>query len=126
MGFRNGAYATVWEVSPISPTMTKGRISISRKDRTTDKYVQDFGGFVVFIGSVAATKALGLKEKDRIRLGDVDVSNSYDKVKKVAYTDFKIFSFEPAEGSGGGSAPDSGGDDFVTPQGDVEESMLPW
>lgn len=31
MGFRTGAYAKVWEVSPMSDTSTKIRISVSRK-----------------------------------------------------------------------------------------------
>ena len=83
MGFRKDAFATVWEVSRISDTMTKGRISISRKDKNTGEYVQDFGGFVAFCGTACARKALNLKEKDRIKLGDVDVSNRYDKEKKV-------------------------------------------
>lgn len=31
MGFRTGAYAKVWEVTPMSDTSTKVRMSISRK-----------------------------------------------------------------------------------------------
>ena len=101
MGFRKDSYATVWEVSRISDTMTKGRISISRKDKNTGEYVQDFGGFVAFCGTACARKALALKEKDRIKLGDVDVSNRYDKEKGTTYTNFNIFDFEMADGSGG-------------------------
>jgi len=48
MGFRQGAYATVWEVESITDTMTKARISVSRKNKDTDQYEQDFGGFVIF------------------------------------------------------------------------------
>ena len=79
MGFRKDAYATVWSVEVVSDTMTKGRISVSRKNKQTDEYETEFGGFVSFVGTAAAKKAAGLKERDRIRLGDVDVTNRYDK-----------------------------------------------
>lgn len=94
MGFRKGSYAKVWEIKPISDTMTKLRISISRKDKRTDEYVQDFGDYVACVGTMSASKASKLHEGDRIHLGDVDVCNRYDKEKRVTYTNFKIFSFE--------------------------------
>ncbi|MBP5462716.1 MAG: hypothetical protein J6Y20_11440 [Lachnospiraceae bacterium] len=94
MGFRKESYATVWEVEPVSDTMTKGRISISRKNKNTGEYETDFSGFVSFVGTASAKKASLLKEKDRIRLGDVDVTNRYDKKNGVTYTNFKVFSFE--------------------------------
>ena len=105
MGFRKGSYATVWSVESISNTMTKGRISIDRKNRNTDQYEQDFGGFVDFVGTAAAHKALSLKERDRIKLGDVDVTNRYDKEKKKEYTNYKVFDFDIETRDGSGSAP---------------------
>lgn len=103
MGFRSGVYATVWEVSPVKDTVTRGRISISRKDKRTDEYVTDFSGYVAFAGTVAASKALSLHERDRIKLGDVDVTNKYDKDKKVTYTNFNVFSFETHDEFSGGA-----------------------
>ncbi len=100
MGFRNGAYAKIWEVTGVSDTNTKLRISISRKDNRSGEYVNDFSGFVNAIGTAAAAKALRLKKGDRIKLGDVDVSNKYDKEKQVTYTNCKIFSFELCNGHG--------------------------
>ena len=94
MGFRSKNYCTVWEVESISDTNTKARISASRKNKQTGEYETDFSGFVNFVGTAAAKKALGLKAGDRIRLGDVDVTTKYDKEKKVTYTNYKIFSFE--------------------------------
>ena len=94
MGFRKEAFATIWSVEPTSDTLTKARISVSRKNKQTGEYETDFSGFVSFIGTAAAKKATALKEKDRIRLGDVDVTSKYDKEKNVTYTNFKIFSFE--------------------------------
>lgn len=84
----------------VSDTLTKGRISINRKNKNTGEYEQDFGGFVSFIGTACASKALRLKEKDRIKLGDVDVSNRYDKEKKVTYTNFNVFSYQMADEAG--------------------------
>lgn len=96
MGFRKDAYATVWKVEFVSPTLTRGQISVNRKNKDGE-YEQDFGAFVAFIGTRAAEKALRLKEKDHIRLGDVDVSTKYDKEKNTTYTNYKIFSFESPE-----------------------------
>lgn len=103
MGFRKDTYATVWSVEPVSDTFTKGRISISRKDRQSGEYVQDFSGFVSFVGSACAKKAAGLKERDRIRLGDVDVTTRYDKQKNATYTNFLVFSFDKGGEQGSGS-----------------------
>lgn len=100
MGFRTGAWCKIWEVQPVSNTLTKLRISISRKKRGTDEYVQDFGGYVAYMGTAAADKASRLSVGDTIKLGDVDVSNTYNKEKKATYTDFKVFSFEVGDGSG--------------------------
>lgn len=95
MGFRKDAYATVWSVEPTSDTYTKVRISVSRKNKSTGEYETDFSGFVSFVGTAAAKKAAQLKEKDRIRLGDVDVTTRYDKENGTSYTNYKVFSFDP-------------------------------
>ena len=94
MGFRTGSYAKVWEVEQKSSTWTKGRISISRKNKNTGEYEQDFSGFVDFTGTASATKAAGLREGDTIRLGDVDVVRVWDKERQKEYINYKIFSFE--------------------------------
>lgn len=98
MGFRSGSYATVWEVNPVSETMTKVRLSTSKKNKQTDSYETDFSGFVAFVGAAAAKNAAHLKEKDRLKLGDVEVTTKYDKEKKISYTNFTVFSFEVADG----------------------------
>ena len=97
MGFRKGAYATVWSVQEISGVNTKHRISISRKDKQTGEYTDDFSGFVNVYGTAAASKAALLKERDRIQLGDVDVRTKYVKEKNVTYYNFNIYSFEKEE-----------------------------
>lgn len=127
MGFRTGTYAKVWEVTPLSDTSTKVRMSVSRKNKQSGEYEQDFSGFVLAIGTATASKAARLKEGDRIKLGDVDVSTKYDKEKRVTYTNFKLFSFEIEDGSASGG---HGGDD-VAPQpevdgGEIDDSRLPY
>ncbi len=109
MGFRTGAYATVWGTpESISKTMSKVRITITRKNKETGEYEADFSGYVRFCGTAAVNKAANLRERDRIKLGDVDVTNKYDKEKQKEYTDFKIWSFEDADAdSGSGSQSNS-------------------
>jgi len=97
MGFRKGAYATVWSVEEKNDRWTKIKISVSKKIQDTDEYEQEFGGFVDCLGTACAGKAAKLKERDRICLGDVDVSTKYDKEKKVMYTNFRMFSFKMAD-----------------------------
>lgn len=94
MGFRTGAFAKVWKVEPYSDTSTKLRISISRKNKNTGEYEQEFSGFVNAIGTAAAKKAACLKEGSNIKLGDVDVTTKYDADKKITYTNYKVFTFE--------------------------------
>lgn len=130
MGFRTGSYATIWSVESASDTRTKARISISRKNKQTGEYDTDFSGFVDFIGTAAAKKALMLKEKDRIRLGDVDVTNNYSKEKGITYTNFKIFSFETqseinCSGGGGNSGYDTEPQKNVD-SGEIDDSQLPF
>ena len=96
MGFRKGSYAKVWGVDPKSDTLTVLRISISRKNQDGE-YVQDFSGFVGAYGTANAKKASMLSEGSRIKLGDVDVTTSYNKETKTGFTNFKLFSFEDAE-----------------------------
>lgn len=132
MGFRTGSYATVWSVESVSDTRTKARISISRRNRQTGEYDTDFSGFIDFIGTAAAKKAMALKEKDRIRLGDVDVSNNYVKEKNITYVNYKVFSFETqaeidAGGSGNANASGySGEPQSQVDSGEIDDSRLPF
>ena len=125
MGFRNGSFATVWTSEVKSQRLTRCRISISKKNKDTGEYDQTFSGYVAFAGSAAASRAAKLKERDRIKLLEVDVENSYDKENKKEYTNFLVYDFEMAEGnqpqgSGGASI-----DDFtpVVDDGEVDEDL---
>lgn len=123
MGFRTNAYATVWNVEPVSDTRTKARISISRKNKQTGEYETDFSGFVDFIGTAAAKKSACLKEKDRIRLGEVDVTNKYVQEKNITYTNFKIFSFDTQAEIDSSDAPSNYSDPTPTTVDDGEPKL---
>lgn len=130
MGFRSKSFATIWEdVTPMSDTMAKTRISISRKDRNSGEYVQDFGGYVTFIGTAAVAKAQRLKKMDRIRLGDVDVTSYYNKNTNTNYNNFNIFSFETQEEIDGGTQ-GGGKSAFDAPipdgLGEIDDTNLPY
>lgn len=119
MGFRKDAWATCWGVDVKSDTLTQVRISTSRKNKQTDEYTQDFSGFVAFVGTANAKKAASLKEKDRIKLGDVEVTTKYDADSKITYTNFKCYNFEIQDGSGATS--DNGA--TTEPQPMVDEGV---
>lgn len=107
MGWRNGAYATVWAhkdkdgndrvVDSISDRLTSARISISRKDKNTGKYNTEFSKFVKFAGTSAARKALQLQERDRIRLLEVEYYEEPGKVKGEYYQNWMVYDFEIQE-----------------------------
>lgn len=126
MGFRKESYATVWSVEAVSDTLTKARISISRKNKQTGEYETDFSGFVSFVGTAAAKKASLLKEKDRIRLGDVDVTNKYDKEKNTTFTNYKVFSFEFADDTQTHTTTTVDEPQQAVDDGDVDDSRLPF
>ena len=97
MGFRNGTIAKVWEIKTISETMTKLKINTRYKNKQTEEYETDFSGYVLCVGTACANKAMKLNEGDAIRIGDCDVTTSYDKESKISYTNFKMFSFQTEE-----------------------------
>lgn len=129
MGFRNGAYATVWDIKPGRGNYTDVRLSIGRKDQTTGEYNNDFSGFCMFIGNARA-KAESLHERDRIQLKEVDVSNVYDKERQREYTNFKVFDFDRVESNfapGGAPAPrNSAPPTANTYEGDAGDEPLPF
>ena len=129
MSFRSKARCTVWGVQPISDTMTKVNLSSDGKNRDGN-YEKDFSGFVAFIGTANAKRALSLKAKDHIILGDCEVKMTYGEDKKPKYTNYNVFSFEMAESkSNSGSVGSTTGQPKVEVEIDhnpVEESRLPF
>lgn len=104
MGFRTGSYATVWEVKNGNGNYSDVRISTSKKNKQSGEYETDFSGFVRFVGT-AHQAAPALKAKDKIKIGDCEVTNSYSKEKGVTYTNYAVFTFELATGNNTSSSP---------------------
>lgn len=93
MGFRVGSYVKVWTIEPKSDTWTKLRVSISKKKKDSEEYINEFNGFLDVNGTAPAAKAAKLHEGDSIRLGEVDALCSYDKEKRVEHNYYKVFTF---------------------------------
>lgn len=121
MGFRNGAFATVWETRAGNGNWTEVKLSISKKNRQSGEYETDFSGFVRFIGTANANAAY-LGERERIKIGECDVTNRYDRDKGVTYTNYAVFSFENVDGnnsSSGGKHQNSDGFMSYPDEGDL-------
>ena len=96
MGFRQNSFAKVWRFED-KGNYAVVELSTSKKNKQTDQYETDFQSkFVRFIGQ-AHTDIIAMADGVKIKLGDVEVTNSYNKETKVAYTNFLVFSFEVAE-----------------------------
>ena len=114
MGLRTGAYASVFSVKRGNGNYYDVNITTSHKDRSSGNYVRDFGAFVRFAGDAANVVARfdGKSSKDngnrplaRVRLGDVDTTNTYNAAKGITYTNHVVFTCEEVEGTsvGGGN-----------------------
>ena len=114
MGFRTGAYASVFSVKRGQGNFYDVNITTSHKDRSSGNYVRDFGAYVRFVGDAVnvVAKLDGKNSKDnggrplaRIKLGDIDTTNTYNAAKGITYTNHVVFSCEEVDGSsvGGGS-----------------------
>ena len=125
MGFRSGAYATVWEVKDGNGNYSDVRLSIPRKNRDGDGYVTEFSAWVRFIGD-AHRDASMLSERSRIKLGDCDVTNKYDKEKNTTYTNYAVFGFEDANGGSGTAEPartSTDSDGFMQIPDNIDEEL---
>ena len=68
MGFRTGAYATVWRTRETnSDKVTKAQVSTNRKNRQTGEFERDFSQWVKMIGA-ANDKVKKLGERARIKI----------------------------------------------------------
>lgn len=93
MGFKTGAYATIWETKIVNGRLD-ARMSTNRKQQD-GTYKQDWSGWVRLYGE--ATKLDGVPANTRIRLGDIDVTNNYDKAKGIAYTNYIMYTYSDAD-----------------------------
>ena len=97
MGFKTGAYAKVWSCEKGKGNYYIANISTSKKNRD-GQYEKDWGSNVMLVGEAAKAAVNGLP--DRVRIGECDVTNKYDKEKKIMYTNYTVFSFQDGEAKG--------------------------
>jgi hypothetical protein len=113
MGFRKGAWMSVFGVYPKTAGITQIRGCISRKNRDTGAYEMDFSGFCSCVGNETAQKALQLhptaQHPVNIQLGDVEVKQTFKTVdgkQQVEYTNYNIYDFNLSD-TVGNAAPAS-------------------
>lgn len=129
MGFRSGSYAKVWRFED-KGNYAIVEISTSKKNKQTDQYETDFNSkFTRFIGK-AHTDILALQDGVKIKLGEIEVTNSWNKETKQGYTNFLVYTFEVAErqdlenaGSNAGSQQVSGSDSFMQIPSSLESEL---
>lgn len=97
MGFRTNAYARVWAIED-KGNYHEAQVSVSRKNKETEKYEQEWGNrFVRLIGE-AHKKAANLQPQSSIKILDCDVKTRYVKEKEREYTSYMIYDFELQNG----------------------------
>lgn len=94
MAFKNGAYAKIQEILENKENYKDVRITTSKKNRTTGKYEYDFSSRVRLLGE---SNKINIEQGDVIKVIDCEISNKYDKEKKITYWNPVIWSFEKLE-----------------------------
>jgi hypothetical protein len=103
MGFANGRYATAWtdrntnKVLNIFEKYAEVQLTTSKK-KQDGTYDTDFSGRCRFVGkSFEKIRRIDLREKDRLKLLEVETTNRYDKEKKTTYNTYIVWDFETVE-----------------------------
>lgn len=91
MGLKANAFATVWETRERNGRI-EARMSTSYRNRETNAYITDWSEWMTLYGE--AKRLTELPARSRIKIGDFDVTNKYDKDKQKMYTNYRLFSFE--------------------------------
>lgn len=116
MGFRNGAYATVWKVYERNGAVSvQLSTSYKKKDSNPPEYIVDWQGFALCkFGALEFVRNLPNpipKNGIRVKIGNCDVTTKYDAQKKITYTNYEILDMEDGSSNnkGGNSNAGSGG-----------------
>lgn len=134
MGFSVGKYARIWSCED-KGNYSLCRLSVSRRNKDTGTYVQEFSdGFVRLVGNAhTAMKNITIPENGySIKISSCDVTNVYiDQNGKANYTPhYTIFGFEDANvnnnnknNNGNNNSVKSGADDFMTVPDGIEDEL---
>ena len=120
MGFGTGKFAKVWKVE------NKGKYSVaemstSKKNKETDKYETDWSNKFVRLVGTANDQAKLFKDGESVKIGNCEVTNKYDKDKKITYTNYVIFNFEGIETKGSNNKSQNSTNTGFTPTTNYEE-----
>ncbi len=96
-----GSVVTLWDIKP-SEKSTKCKVTVSQKDKKTNTWETQFNSFALFAGQ-AHNFISGMKEKDRVKITQFDISNKYDKEKKITYWNLTVWECEDANSPNQGS-----------------------
>lgn len=121
MGLRiSDTYAKIWNIDR-KEKYSVVELSVSKKNKETGQYETDFSSkFVRFVGN-AHQQLINMQGDERIKIKSGDVSNHYDKEKKITYTNYVVFEFELADGSQ--SKPQTDSDGFMSVPDGVSDEM---
>ncbi len=93
--FSNGAWVKIWKCEKGNGNYYVAQMSTSRKNQEGN-YETDWSDGRVRLVGTAAKQAEKIKDGDRLQIESCGVTNTYDKEKKVTYTNYVIFAFSNA------------------------------
>ena len=136
MRFGTGKYAKIWELKKGNGNYYTAEMSTSKKAKDKNgneiiengktKYETDWSDKFVRLVGEAARAAEGLSAGSSVKIGNCEVTNKYDKEKKVTYTNYVIFSFEDNNSSRNTYSKSSTGGGFMNIPDGVEDDDLPF
>ena len=91
--FSVGSWAKIWDIKEIKDKYSEVRISTSIKNKNTNEYEQDFGGYVRMVGQ-AHQQLQYLSNGDRFKIVRCGVTNKYNKETKQTYTNYVVFEMD--------------------------------
>ena len=118
--FSVNAYAKIKSITEIKDKYTIAKISISSKNKMTNKYETDFIANVRFVGNAHLQKPMA---EQRIKITSCGVSNCYTKDDKLEFPKnptYTIFGYELQDSNGQPSASTS------IPTFEVDGETLPF
>lgn len=127
-----GTLCTFWKVQRVADNgkTCDVQISVSKKNKQSGEYETDFSGFVKFCGENLVKFAQSLQEKDKIDIESFELTNKYDKEKRITYYNVSVFAAKKHEfdnnGSSGNKNSTSNGDGFMNIPDGVEDEGLPF
>ena len=99
MGYKNNCFCTAWENKATNKVINKyekyAEVQLSTSKKVDGQYKNDWSDKVRFVGKAfEKIKDIELAEKDKIKLLEVEVTNKYDKERKLTYTNYVCWDFE--------------------------------